>query len=204
MTEETPPTATTKKQTTRKTAGRKPGQKVYSQKQRGVALSIIDLFDGNVARAALATGIERKTLFKWRDEMEPGAEFEQVRTEESAGVVVVLNRLMEALCANVLMKAQDASMRDLYYLMGIILDKIENHKKLALLERAQLGKEIPSTIPELKPLQLSASVKSEQEKARWEEIVEQVIFRERKLPSVGAIISVNPQAKEYLTEECEN
>ena len=73
MTDETKPTATTKRQATRKTAGRKPGQKVYSQKQRAAALMIVDLFDGNVARAAQATGIERKTLFKWRDELELGA-----------------------------------------------------------------------------------------------------------------------------------
>jgi len=211
MTKATQPAAATKKQAPRKRAGRKPGQKAYSQQQRGAALTIIDLFDGNVARAAQATGIERKSLRKWLDELELGAEFQQVRTEQSAGVVAVLNRLIEPLCAVVLMKAHEASMRDLYYLMGILLDKIENHKKLELLERAQFGKGIPATIPEPKPAQLSVSVESEQEKARWEGVVEQVITAAAKegnslsrKEAVAAVISVNPQAKEYLTEEYEN
>ncbi len=65
MTKATQPAAATKKQAPRKRAGRKPGQKAYSQQQRGAALTIIDLFDGNVARAAQATGIERKSLRKF-------------------------------------------------------------------------------------------------------------------------------------------
>ncbi len=212
MTDETQPTATTKKQATRKTAGRKPGQKPYSQKQRAAALMIVELFDGNVARAAQVTGTDRKTLFKWLGELEIGTgEFQQARREESAGVVAVLERLIEPLCAIVLMKAQDASMRDLYYLMGILLDKIENHKKLALLESAQFGKEIPATTPEPKPAQLSASVESEQEKAKWEGVVEQVITAAAKEGNfisreevVAAIIKANPKSKDYLSDEYEN
>jgi transposase-like protein len=209
MTDETTPTATTKRQATRKTAGRKPGQKVYSQKQRAAALMIVDLFDGNVARAAQATGIERKTLFKWRDELELEAgELQQVCTEASRDVVAVLKRLIEALCVIVLMKAQDASVRDLYYLMGIILDKIEKLSKVAL-DQAALGTLRPAVAtPERKVLPPSVDV--ELQKAHWESIVQTVRQQAQaegkpmtRAQAIAMIIESRPEAKEYLMPDGE-
>jgi hypothetical protein len=205
MTDETQLTGIAKKQAPRKKAGRKPGQKVYSQNQRLVALTIVDLFDGNVARAAQATGIERKSLFKWRDDLGLVAgEFQQVRTEGGADVVAVLNRLIEALCVIVLTKAQDASVKDLSILMCILLDKIENLTKLGLVQAAQ-----SAFLPAAKKTEPEALTPSNDahhvNKEKWEEIVRLVVYEAKaeghyisREEAVAAVVKSNPEAAEYL------
>jgi hypothetical protein len=203
MTGETNAKATAKRQT-RKKAGRKPGQQVYSQKQRGVALTIVDLFDGNVARAAQATGIERKTLFTWRQELEREAvEMQKARTDGSLNLVAKLKKLAETLCAIALMKAQSASVGEIRQLIDVILDKIERLSKVGLGEAA-LGALLP-TVGMAEPLALPPSIDSSRQKAHWESIVQQVIQQSAdegtlmtREEAISGIVAARPEAKDYL------
>ena len=204
MTEETQPTATTKKQAPRRKAGRKPGQKVYPQKQRGVALTIVDLFDGNVARAAQATGIERKTLFKWRQELKLEAiESQKARTDGSLNLATKLTKLAEALCVIMLMKAQSATVSELARMIDMILDKIEKLSKVGLGEAA-LGALLPAVeTPE--PKALPPSVDAARQEAHWQSIVRQVMQQSAsegrpmtREEAIAGIIEARPEAKDYL------
>ena len=197
------PTPTAKKKP-RKKAGRKPGQKPYSQKQRGVALTIVDLLDGNVGRAAQATGIERKTLFKWRQELELEAvEMQKVRTDGTLNLVAKLKKLAETLCVITLMKAQSASVSELSRLIDMILDKIEKLSKVGLGEAALGALTPPVETPE--PKALPPSVDAEIQKASWEGIVRQVMQRSEdegtpmtRQQAVAGIIEARPEAKDFL------
>jgi transposase-like protein len=212
MTEETQPTATTKKQAPRKKAGRKPGQKPYSQKQRGVALTIVDRFDGNVARAAQATGIERKTLFKWRQKWRQELELEAVETQEalmddSLSLVAKLTRMTEALCVIALTKAQTATIGEIRQLLDVILSQIEKLSKADRIEAARAQLHPAVATPEPKVLPPSVDVV---QKARWESMVNQVmqVAESEGKPmtretAIAAIVKVKPEARQYLMPESE-
>ncbi len=198
------PAGAAKKKVPRKKAGRKPGQKVYSQNQRGVALTIIDLFDGNVARAAQATGIERKTLFTWRQELELEAlEMQKARTDGSLNLVAKLKKLAETLCAIALMKAQSASVGEIRQLIDVILDKIERLSKVGLGEAA-LSALLP-TVETPEPRALPPSAEAARQKAHWESMVRQVIQQSAsegrpvtREEAIAGIIDARPEAKDYL------
>jgi hypothetical protein len=204
MTEETQPTANTKKQASRKKAGRKPGQKVYPQKERGFALTVVDLFDGNVARAAQVTGIERKTLFKWRQELElETVEMQKARTDASLNLVAKLTKLAEALCVIMLIKAQSASVRDLSHVMDMVLDKIERLSKVGLGEAAMRA--LLPTVETPEPKALPPSLDAEVQREKWEEVVRQVTEAAEnegtpisRAEAIAGVIEAHPEAEEYL------
>lgn len=184
-------------------AGRKSGQKPYTAKQKASALTILDFFEGNVSRAAQISGVNRHTLHTWRSELEVDTEeVKAAYSEGNVGVVETLKKLIECLCTIVLIKAQDASVRDLYYLMGIILDKIENLSKLTMVAAAHAGVTLPPAPPQE---QLPPSIDAELKKAHWESVVEQVIAEAEKdcevitrEQAVEAICKSKPEAREYL------
>jgi transposase-like protein len=192
--------------TPRKKAG-KPKGKNYTPKQKASAMVVLDFFDGNVTRTAQSLNIHRKTLDKWRDELETQAIDVQKRAAETADVVFTLKKLVEALCVIVLCKAQDASIRDLYYLMGIILDKVENLSKVQMVQQAHKDMHPPAEALPPAPVRgtLPASVDAELQKARYEQIVDQVIaqsqFEGKELSreqAVAGIIEANPESRPYL------
>ena len=190
-----------------KKPGRKPGQKVYSPRQRGVALTIVDLMDGNVARAAQATGIERKTLFNWRQELERQAgELRTAHTEASLNLVAKLNKLAEHLSAIALMKAQSASVGEIRQLLEVILDKIERLSKIGLGETA-LSTLLPAqnVEPASSVKVLPPSVDGALQKAHWEAILRQVIAHSEtdgrpitREEAIAGIVEAKPEAKGYL------
>lgn len=195
---------TGKPSSTRKKPGRKPGQKVYSPKQRGVALTIVELFDGNIARAAHATGIERKTLFNWCQELDLEAgEMNCARVQATVDLVTKLKKLAETLCAIALMKAQSASVSEIRQLLDVILDKIERLSKVGLGEAA-----LTAMIPTVETAALKAlppSVDATLQKAHWEAIVRQVIEQSAsegksmtREEAIAGIVEARPEAKEYL------
>jgi transposase-like protein len=192
------------KRAARKRAGRKPGQKPYSQNQRSVALTIVDLFDGNVARAAQATGIERKTLFNWRQELEREAiEMQTARSEVRLNLVAKLKRLAEALCAIALMKAQSASIGEVRQLIDVVLDKIERLSKVGLGEAA-LNALVPSVEiapPKTLPPSYQAVVKKEHRESIVRQVIEQSAAEGRTISrdeAIVGIIQAKPEAKDYL------
>ena len=202
MSEKTQLTATTNKRASRKTAGRKPGQKPYSQKQRAVALSVLDFCDGNVARAAQATGIERKTLFKWRDEMRPEATQEAL-TDGSLSIAAKLTKMAESLCVIALTKAQTATIGEIRQLLEVIFSQIERLSKADRIEaaRAQLHPVVATPEPKVLP----PSVDVERQTAHWEAIVQQVMQQAQsegrpmtREQAIALIVESRPEAKQYL------
>jgi transposase-like protein len=205
MTEVAQPTATTKKRALRKRAGRKRGQRPYSLEQRAVALSVLDFCDGNVAHAAQATGIERKTLFKWRDEMRPEAT-QKALTDGSLSIAAKLTKMAESLCVIALRKAQTATIGEIRQLLDVILSQIEKLSKADRIEaaRAQLHPAV-ATEPKVLPPFLDPV-----QKARWESIVNQSMEVAKsegnpmtRAQAIAAIVKVKPEARQYLMPESE-
>lgn len=195
---------TTRKRTAAQLGGSKRGQKPYSNKQRTAGLLVLDFFNGNITRASKSLGINKRTFMKWRDSLENeiADETRKAFSNTSEDIVATLKRLIECLCPIVLVKAQDANVRELYYLMGIILDKIENHTKIALVHQAQMQLHAPALpVPE----QLPPSIDAEIKKAKWEAIVNQVIAEAEhdgtpvsRSEAVAVVVAARPEAKEYL------
>ena len=204
MAEKTPLTTTIKKDARRKKVGRKPGQKIYSRTERAVALTMVDLFDGNVARAALATGIERKTLFNWRQELElETIEMQKTQEQGRMSFVTKLMRLAETLCAIALMKTPSASLSEIRQLIEVILDKTERLSKLELGEFALSALRSPAEPPERKAL--PPSLDHGRQKAHWESILLRVIQESlaqgrpmTREEAISGIIEARPEAKDYL------
>jgi len=189
-----------------KKPGRKTGQQVYSPRQRGVALTIVDLMDGNVARAAQATGIERKTLFNWRQELERQAgELRTAHTETSLNLVAKLNKLAEHLSAIALMKAQSASVGEIRQLLEVILDKIERLSKIGLGETA-LSSLLPVPAhPETTANHPPPLIEGALQKAHWEAILRKVIAHSEtegrpitREEAIAGLVEAKPEAKGYL------
>jgi hypothetical protein len=206
MREAAKPPATTKKQAPRKRAGRKPGQKPYSLEQRSAALSILDFCDGNVARAAQATGIERKTLFMWRDEMRPEAT-QKTLADGSLSIAAKLTKMAESLCVIALRKAQTATIGEIRQLLEVILSQIEKLSKADRFAAARAQLHPAVATPEPKVLPPSVDVV---QKARWESMVNQVmqVAESEGKPmtretAIAAIVKVKPEARQYLMPESE-
>jgi hypothetical protein len=202
MREAAKPPATTKKQAPRKRAGRKPGQKPYSLEQRSAALSILDFCDGNVARAAQATGIERKTLFMWRDEMRPEAT-QKTLADGSLSIAAKLTKMAESLCVIALRKAQTATIGEIRQLLEVILSQIEKLSKADRFAaaRAQLHPAVATQEPKTHP----PSFDVERQKAHWEAIVQQVMQQAQsegrpmtREQAIALIVESRPEAKQYL------
>lgn len=197
----------------KKGAGRKPGVKEYTAKDKSAAMVVVDFMGGNLLRAAQATGINRGTLHKWRDELREGAgeeEAQEVHTEGTGRVIHTLERLVDQFAVKLLMKAQEASMRDLFCTLGVACDKI-NLLTTNRGIKAAVGEIAPKTeapIIEPPPLELPPSIEAETLKEHWESTVNRVmaeatadgqaITREQ---AVQAIIDAHPNAKEHLVEE---
>jgi transposase-like protein len=204
MPEQTLLTTTVKEAVRRKKAGRKPGQKVYSKGERAVALTIVDLFDGNVARAALATGIERKTLFNWRHELELEAiEMQKAQAPARLSLVAKLQKVAETLSVIALMKTHSASVSEIRQLMEVILDKIERLSKLEYGEIALSA--LRPTVGQQEPKALPPSFDAERVKAHWESIVGLVIQESSsqgrpmtREEAIAVISEGRPEAKDYL------
>lgn len=169
------------------------GRKPRPPSDRGTALAVADMFGGNLTRAARMTGIPVRTLFSWQHELDPdNQEVTQAREEGRRTILDVLTRYIEALAAIAIMKAHTASFKDLYYAMGIMLDKLE---KLSRIDREQ----------QTQAPQMNLHATFEQEREHWEGLVEIVMFEAKKdgysitrEEAIEAIIKGSPHAKKFL------
>lgn len=196
--------------TPKQKTGRKAGVQNYTAKQKAMAMATLDLLNGNMKRTSQVLNIRRMTLVGWRDELERDAVLQAEVIETNEDIVVKLKRLIDSLCVVVLGKAHDASVRDLYYLMGIILDKIENHTKVNLVVDAQNALRQPVAVPLEAPQlverpMLPESIDAAVARARWELTVDRVIAEAdaegesvSREEAIAAIVRSRPEAKDYL------
>ncbi len=172
------------------------GVKPRPAEERGTALAIVDFFGGNLTRASRVTGIPVRTLFSWRGEQGPAnADVKEARAEGRVTLLELLRNYVEALTVVALTKASTATFKEIYYAMGIMLDKIEALMKIDVVQ----SKVAPSA--GAAPPKLTEAA----QKARWAVIVQQVMADAEaegnpmtREQAVDTLVELRPEAKEYL------
>lgn len=136
-----------------------------------------------------------------------------MRRQGGEAVSSMFTNLLEALCVFAIMKASTAEFRDLYYMIGIVNDKVENiNKRIESLPNDD-GPAFPIARTVTPPPPQSAQPDEKQrafrkEQERWEGIVKQVIDEAEREGNVitrdeaiGEVVKSKPEAAVYLYTE---
>lgn len=200
----------------------KPQGQGHTEVKRGLVLALLDFHNGNLGKTAMLTGVSSQLIKKWRDETDPDyAESvrHHVRTQSVERMIETLLEFVMSLCTIALLKADMASFRDLYCMMGVMLDKVVFLQSILQTGKAPTGSlNLRPSLTSLSagpepaiPVEPEAPVvpkPSAEDKKYWENMVNKIMAdaEEKGKPLtrsevIESLIAERPACKQFLGDE---
>lgn len=194
------------------TQGRKKEGSEMTNVDRGVALALVDFLGGNFRKASAMTGIPLQTLCDWKHDQNPSRvnEVAQGYTQARGTLLDRLSSWLEAMMAISILKAVDATFKEVHYAMGTMSDKVQPLIQSQVIAQQMLGPHTGELPEHPAPRAITASPEAEALRQEWEATLIAVMEQAEndghpisRSQAIAGICKAHPEASEYLKEESE-